>query len=114
MINFITSIAIAIQLLIGQISVHLIEAQALPNHRIWVEIPEPCFIGLDSEYDFDPTDYEDDWTVGLAFYLAELSTGMHVQFLAASTDDAWNRIEKKLWDKEQYKTSVLRISKNEK
>lgn len=86
-IDFITFLVIAIQLIIRQVSIRLIEAKALPNHRIWVEIPEPCFIGLNSKYNFDPTDCIDEWTEDLVFYVAELSTGTQVQFLATSIDD---------------------------
>ena len=109
-INFITTILVAIQVLIGQVAVpNDIDVQ--DNHRIWVEIQEPCFSS--SVYDDDQTEYEDIWTEDLAWYLIELSTGTNVQTLAASIDDAWNKVEKRLFEKNQFKTSVLRITKNE-
>ena len=109
-INFIASVVVAIQLLVGSVSSQLLELGIQDNHRLWLQVQEPCF---SSVYDADETEFEDSWTEGLAFYMAELSTGTKVQFLATSEDDAWNRIEKKLWEKSQYKTSILKITKNE-
>lgn len=111
MINFITSVFVAFQLIIGSVAPQLLDLGIQDNHRLWLEISEPCFSS--SVYDSDETEFEDEWTEDLAFYIAELSTGTEVQFLATSTDDAWNRIEKKLWDKAQYKTSILKITKDE-
>jgi hypothetical protein len=173
-INFITSVLVAVQLIIGQVSVHLIEARALPNHRIWVEIPEPCFSTI---YDSDTTDYEDYWTKNretylvelssgttvlvlaesknevlykvntrisegkeapstviakilkddfvvysnetieyihrwgdMGFYIVHLSTGTVIEVLAASIDDAWDKVETKFLEKKQFKTTILSIT----
>ena len=109
MINFITTILVAIQVLIGQVAVlHDIDVQ--DNHRIWVEIQEPCF---SSVYDDDQTECKDDWTDGLAVHIAHLSTGEKLPILCETPNDAWEKLEVWLWNKNDCTTSILSIVRDE-
>ncbi len=110
MINFIASVLVAVQLLIGSVTSQLLDLGIQENHRLWLEIQEPCF---SSVYDDDTMEYEDEWTVDLFVYLVKLSTGTELLVLGSSEDEVWNKVEKKLWEKGNMKTSILQITKDE-
>ena len=108
MIKFITIVLVSFQLLIGQIATELLNSELQSSHQLLIEF-EPCF----SIFDEDCEKYKDDWTDGLAIHIAHLSTGEKLPILCETPNDAWEKLEAWLWNKNDYTTSILSVVRDE-
>ncbi len=66
-----------------------------------------------TEREIDIEEYEDPWTSDLFVHLVKLSDGQELPILCASVDEAWNRIEAWLFEKGDFSTGILEITKDE-
>ena len=108
MIKFITIVLVSFQLLIGQIATELLNSELQSSHQLSIEL-EPCF----SIFDEDHEEGKDDWTDGLAVHIAHLSTGEKLTILCETPNDAWEKLEAWLWNKNDYTTSILSVIRDE-
>ena len=105
MIKFITIVLVSFQLLIGQIATELLNSELQSSHQLSIEL-EPCFSIFDED--------KDDWTGdGLAVHIAHLSTGEKLPILCETPNDAWEKLEEWLWNKNDYTTSILSVVRDE-
>ena len=79
------------------------------QHLVSQESPAPWFIETIDEDD----DYEDYWTEELSIHRVELSDGRKLPVLCQSPSHAWDKIESWLLSKDDYDTSILRITRDE-
>ena len=84
-------------------------AIAFVQHLMGQETPAPWFIETIDEDD----DYEDYWTEELSIHRVELSDGRKLPVLCQSPSHAWDKIESWLLSKDDYDTSILRITRDE-
>lgn len=85
-------------------------AIAIIKHLMSQEDFNPWFI----EVEIDTDDhYKDCWTENLAIFRVELSDGQKLPVLCESISHAWDKIEAWLLNKNDYTTSILKITRDE-
>jgi len=81
-------------------------AVAIVEYLMSQESKSPWFIETDG-------DYNDYWTADLAVHRVELSNGQALPVLCESPSHAWDKIEAWLLERNDYTTSILKITRDE-